>query len=398
MDDRTDIGARIKARRGKLYSQRELAEKAGVSIDTIRNLEQGKRRTAAIGTLHRIAHALDIDVAELLAKATPLPSDDPRAGVVAMRRVLTSVDDLLGDVADTGEPTTLEETRRATNYAWGSYWAGKYDQLGALLPHAIIGARATEHAAPSADRADAVDLLAQLYQVAGCTLVHLGQPDSAWLALRAALAAAERGQDELRAATLRGSLAWLLLTQGRYEEACRVAVQGAAAIDPVGEASLPHLSVWGSLLLTAATAAGRERRERAAADFLAEARVAANRIAVDRNDYETAFGPSQVTMQTVDVHVVTEHYSAALTTARQMPRDNTLPLAARSRHLADVAFSQTRLGQRDRAIDTLLTVETAAPDWMRHQSLPRQTIAELLERERPSRLRELAMRVGATTG
>ena len=99
-------------------------------------------------------------------------------------------------------------------------------------------------------------------------------------------------------------------------------------------------------------------------------------------------------MQTVDVQVVSGQFSDALRTARRMSRDNGLPLAARSRHLADVAYSQALLGQSETAVDTLLAMEALAPDWIRHQTLPRQTIAHLLRRERPTRLRELAARVG----
>lgn len=397
MDDRTDLGARIKQLRGKLLSQRELADRAGISVDLIRKLEQGRRHTASIGSLQRIAQALDVNTAELLNKATPMPSFDPESGVVAMRRMLTSVDELLGVAAGNGEPASVDGARKDTTFAWGSYWSGKYADLSALLPQAVTRARAAELDAPDADRAEASDLLAQLYQITGCTLVHLGQPDGAWLALQHALSAAERGSDPLRAATLRGTLSWFLLTQGRYDEACRVAVHGAQSIEPTAKVSVPHLSVWGSLILTGANAAGRGRQDGQAAELLDVARETADRIGGDRNDYETSFGVSQVIMQTADVQVVSERFSEALTTARRMPRDAALPLASRARHLADVAYAQTRLGHGDKAIDTLLTMEASAPDWMKHQTLPRQTIAELLERERPTRLRDLAVRVGATS-
>jgi transcriptional regulator with XRE-family HTH domain len=397
MHDRPGVGARIRQLRGKLLSQRELADRAQVSVDLIRKLEQGRRHTASIGSLHRIARALDVDTAELLSKATPLPSTNPDAGVVAMRRVLTNVDDLLDTSTDL-EPVSLDETRRATTYAWGSYWSGMYERLSSVLPQAIIRARATQHHAVNGKRVEATDLLAQLYQVAGCTLVHLGQPDSAWIALRSAMATAEQGEDPLRTATVRGSLSWLLLTQGRYEEAERVAARAAAAVEPAGAVPRPHLSVWGSLLLTSATAAGRGGRADRAGELLGEARATADRLGGDRNDYETSFGPAQVTMQTTDVAVVTERFAEALATARRMPRDAGLPLAVRSRHLADVAYSQTRLGHTSRAVDTLLAMESGAPDWMRHQTLPRQTIAELRERERSTRLRDLAIRMGVTAG
>jgi transcriptional regulator with XRE-family HTH domain len=43
-------------------------------VDAIRKLEQGRRQTASIGTLQRIARVLDVDVAELLGRSRSVPS------------------------------------------------------------------------------------------------------------------------------------------------------------------------------------------------------------------------------------------------------------------------------------------------------------------------------------
>lgn len=395
MTDRIELGTRIRELRGKLLTQQELADRAQVSVDLIRKLEQGRRHTASITSLQQIARALDVDVADLLSKATPLPSDDPESGVVALRRVLTSVDDLLGEGCDDcGSGAGVNVVDREVTYSWGSYWRGDYDALGALLPQTVLRARAAVREASTGERPRAVDLLAQVYQVAGCMLVHLGHPDAAWTAFRSALSTAELGDDRFRGMALRGSLSWYLLTQGRYDEASVLAVRSASEIEPSGKVPEKQLSVWGSLLLTGATAAGRARQDARAMELLGAAREAADRLGVDRNDYETAFGPAQVVMQTVDVNVVTERFGDALTTARRMPRDAALPLAARARHLADVAYAQTRLGRHEKAVDTLYSIADAAPDWIRNQALPRQTLAELCAHEPPSRVRELAKRIG----
>lgn len=394
------IGHRIRQLRGNLLTQVELAERAGVSVDLIRKLEQERRHTASITSLHRIARALDVDTAELLAKAMPLPSDaGPESGVAAIRRALTAVDDLL-DVDDARDAPDAADAERTLTYAWGCYWTGRYELLAGLLPGAVVGLRAADRQAATSDRPAAAERLAELFQITGCTLVHLGYPDPSFVALRAGLDAADRGADPLRAATLRGSLAWLLLTQGRFSEARRLAVHAAERAEPPGAAPPPAVSVFGSLLLTGATAAGRDGQRAEAAGLLDAAGEAASRLGgVDRNDYETAFGPSQVTMQTVDVHVVTEEFGEALTAARRMPRDAGLPLAAQCRHLADLALAHTRLGHDQRALDTLLTMQQAAPDWSRYQTLPRQVVRELLERKRRVRtpgLRELADRFAIT--
>jgi len=124
----------------------------------------------------------------------------------------------------------------------------------------------------------------------------------------------------------------------------------------------------------------------------------AKRIGGDRNDYETSFGLSQVTMQTVDVHVVTENFTGALTAAERLPRDMRLPTVSRARNLYDQAFAHVRLGHDQLALDAVLAAEHLAPDLMRYHTLPRQIVAELMQRARrrsySTRLRELARRLG----
>jgi hypothetical protein len=156
------------------------------------------------------------------------------------------------------------------------------------------------------------------------------------------------------------------------------------------------LSAYGSLLVTAATAAARDNRGVVAGDFLASAGEIAQRVGSDRIDYETPFGPSQVTMQTVDVSVVTEDYPAALDAASRMPSNPGLPLAARCRHLTDRACAHANLGHEEQALTLLLTAEGMSPDWIRHQTLVRSVIGDLLiaERRRSTPLRELAKRIG----
>lgn len=389
--EHSTIGARIRRLRGTTMTQRELADASGVSLSLIRALEQDRRRTASITSLHKIARALDTDPATLLGKVTAMPGSG-EAGVMAVRRALTPVDDLLDEVVGDGQPVDLREARRVVDYGWGLYWAGRYEQLSALLPTALPQLRATAHA----DGAAAQEVLARGYWLAACSLVHLGQQDAAWLAIRQALVAARSGQDQLLEAVLRGSVSWQLLVQGRFDEAARVALKSAATIEPTGGATPEHLSVYGSMLVSAATAAGRDGRAAEASDLLGEAGGVAARNGGDRTDYESPFGPSQVVMQRVDVAVVTEEYGRAVEAAKAMPRDAALPLAARARHLTDVALALAHTGQVRRSRDALLTVEQMAPAWIKYQALPRQVAAELVRADRDSTLRALARRLGVT--
>jgi transcriptional regulator with XRE-family HTH domain/ketosteroid isomerase-like protein len=393
------IGARLKQLRGKIMTQRELAERAGLSVRVVRALEQGERHTASVPTLQKLATALDVDLARLLGKPDSLPAAAPDAGVLAIRRSLTTVDDLLPDPSWADEPLSLVEAQRAVDYCWGAYWAGRYALLSSLLPTTLPQLRATVRAVPAADRTRAAEALAEAYQVAGDTLVHLGHPADAWLAIRHALDAAQHGDSELLDAILRMSVSWQLLVQGRYHEAEQIAVSAAHAIEPVGEVAPRQVSAYGILAVTAATAAARALRADTTTTLLAEATASADRLGgVERSEHRTTFGPAKVQMLRVDCAVVQELYPEALAAARNLPRDADLPLASRARHLADVAYSQMQVGEDDKAITTLLTMEQMASDWLPYQTLPRQTTAELVERQRriSEPLRGLARRLGVT--
>ncbi|WP_424183871.1 helix-turn-helix domain-containing protein [Actinokineospora sp. G85] len=401
MDDRDDdLGTRIKQLRGRLLSQRTLSERSGVSIDVIRKLEQGRRHTASVATLQRLARVLDVGVGDLLGKRAAMPSAVPNSGVVAMREALTPASDVLTGGSDHGDPLTVQEAERTVTYLWGAYWSGRYGVLAELLPGALAQLRTTLGAANTSEHTRAARALAMGYQLAGDTLAHLGHPDAAWIGVRSGLAAAEQAGDDLLAAAVRISGAWQLIKQGRYEDSEQVAVTTAQDIAPDGAATDSALAAYGTLTLTAATAAARSGRGDTARTLLAEASSTAQRLGYDRSDHQTTFGPTKVAMMAADVAVAQEDYAGALAAARTLDAAAPLPPVNRARHLADVALSHLRLGRGDRALQALLAAEQLGPEWIKVQRFPRQIAAELVATERrlTTPLRSFAERIGVNAG
>ncbi|MGH3870321.1 MAG: helix-turn-helix domain-containing protein [Pseudonocardiaceae bacterium] len=391
------IGERIRALRRPTYTQTDLAAAADVSVDVIRKLEQGRRQTASIATLARIARVLDVDVAELLSSCRPAASaGDGQVRIWAIRNALTSVDGLLGEL-DGADAPDLTELARAITYAWGAFWSGRYGTLAAILPRLLTEVAAATHEAAAAGDGHAADLAAQVHQITASTLLRFDAPDLSHVAAREALRLAAVAPDPLRVASARYTLGHVLIRQGRFVDAERVCVATAEQMQPRGRPSTAQLSVYGGVLLRGATAAARQRRAGAAADLLAEAGAVAQRTEVDRTDYDVIFGPSNLIMQSTDCFVVAEDYVRAAEVARRMPRNSALPLVSRSRHLVDVAHAKLRLDHPQAAESALLTMEQAAPEWTAHHRLPRVLVDELLTRGRPSaRLRDLADRLRTT--
>lgn len=391
---KSPIGERLQELRRGLFTQHDLAAAADISVDVIRKLEQGRRQTASIATLARLARVLGVELAELLGpsrRALAASGDSDR--MIAIRDALTSVDVLLGELDDAPD---LAEFTRAITYAFGLYWAGRYGQLAAMLPRLLTEAAAAVHGAAPTEVARAADLAAQVHRIAASALLHFGTHDLGYLAARESLRLAALASDPLRVAAVHCSLGHVLMRQGRFLDAERICVAAAERIEPTGQASPAQISIFGGLVLRGATAAARQRRVGAATDLVAEASTAARRIGMDRTDYDVVFGPGHVVMGSVDCSVVAEDFVAAAKVARTMPRTAALPLSTHSRHLADVAHAQLRLGHDRAAESVLLTMEQAAPEWTAHQRLPHVLVDELMTRGQPSsRLRGLARRLSA---
>jgi len=383
-----DLGETIgyqlrRLRRLRGLTQEELADRANVSRDLVAKLEQGRRHTARITSLASLARALDVELSALVERATPVLEieDGEAAGVVALRDALTCL-----PAPEEDDPTPAHVLRRSLDEAWRDYWAGRYGRLCTTLPGLIGEARQTGNA----------QLLAGFYQVASCVLCQIGKDVLGFIAADRGIQVAERGDDELLHATLHGTLGWIFLHQGRYPDAEQIAVKAAGDIEPrMGSASPEHLSVWGSLLLSALPAAAARGDGDTAEDLLSMAGAAATRLGAERNDYQTGFGPAKVAAESVHCAVTLGETGHALELAGRVPRHR-LATAAHGRHLLDVAQAQAD-HRRDRdAVETLLAAERLSLEWLRHQALARHLVFELHKRD-VSKLDGLAQRMGLTS-
>jgi transcriptional regulator with XRE-family HTH domain len=219
MSEASTIGVCLKRlRHERALTQEQLAELAGVSVDLIGKLEQGRRSSARVTSLMKLANALDIDLSALVGRRDRIGADHDGGSILAVRDALLSpslVPGLLGlDPDDAGEPTPLPELQAAVSAAWARYWQGEFGPLAAAIPGLIGEARMTHRTLGSA----AAAALAQSYQLAACLLVHLGKTDLAAIGAERAITAAAEGDDEWQWATVVSTLAWVLMMQARLRE------------------------------------------------------------------------------------------------------------------------------------------------------------------------------------
>ncbi|MEU2366430.1 helix-turn-helix transcriptional regulator [Streptomyces noursei] len=393
-----DIGERIaRLRARRRLTQEGLAERAGLSVDIVRKLEQGVRRTARLSTLNALAAALDVETSTLVGKPATFEvrSDGEQPSVLALRQAVAPVSELLGDEPDPEEPPDLASLRDSLHSTERIRREGRMAEIGTLLPQLIRDAKAVAHASTGDTAAAAQSVLAEAYQIAATTLAALGKEDAAFTALERARTAATKGDDPHLETVGFASLAWVLTKQGRLADAERVALGTAERIEPGFRSPPVELALWGILLLRAATAAVRRERHDTVRQLLTLTDAAAAALGADRIDYATPFGPTNVGVAKVNFLVEMADSAQALRTARTVPELRALPPTWRARFHVDRALAHADLNQDDAAVTALLTAERTAPEWMRYHSTSLRLVSELRgrERRRTSPLAELADRL-----
>lgn len=379
-----DRVGRLRARRE--LTQERLAERADVSVDTVRKLEQNRRHSARLSTLNRLARALDVETSVLIGQPTTFEAHDEgdAPSVLALRQAVAPVSDLLGEEPQPEDPPTVSALRAALRSTERIRRDGRVGEIGALLPQLIRDARAAVEMQHGSARSAAYAVLAEAYQVAATTLAALGKEDAAFTAMERATDAARRSDDPYLEAIGASTLAWIFTRQGRLEDAEHVALTQADAIDPGFRSRPVELSLWGILLLRAATASARqgEARYDRVAELLRLASAAAARIGEDRLDYATPFGPANAGVAKVNFLVEMDKSDAAITASRAIPGVRSLPPTWRARFHVDRALAYADLAQDGHATGALLAAERDAPEWMRYHGTTRQLVADIRSRER----------------
>jgi transcriptional regulator with XRE-family HTH domain len=380
------------ARKERGLSQQALAELSGISASFIARIEQAKG-TPSIRNINALAGALGIEPSRLLDRRERLEQAGRDHGILGVRDALLAPGDLPGlDVGGDGAPVPLPALERDTTLGWGHYWNGRLAALAEALPPLIASGRASERDYGAA----ACRPLAQAYQLAADLLVHCGDDNLALAAAMRAVYCANRGDDPLQHATLGGTVSWVLMHQGRLGDAERVASVAAVKIEPAGRVPMEHLTVYGSLLLSAAAAAATAGNARAVETYMAEAAMTALRFTEgDRHDYRTNFGPTQVAMQKTYQMAVLGEPAAALKAARRVNKPDLLKISWGA-HQLDIAQASLDMKRVTAAVDALWAAHQVSPEWARHQGLFRTLVLGTLHAENrlSARTRKLAASAG----
>jgi transcriptional regulator with XRE-family HTH domain len=397
------LGDRVaRLRRLADLTQEQVAERSGVSVDVIRKLEQHRKHSARLPTLHALAKGLGVEVTSLLGDPPAIAAngslDTPE--LVELRRAVmpSLVPKPPGDLGSLSTGVVRAEIADA----WTLYHSADFAQLLTLLPEIVNEARLLASVGTPDQKAEGSAALGKALQLAGHLSIRLGKTDLALSALeRAALAAGDSG-DDLLGPMVFNSVAWAYQRQNRLGDAEELAVTAADQVEAGKLDSAARVRVWGGLVMSGATSAARMGNYDEARDMMATAEEGAGRLAVlppPEGDARmlSVFSPSSVRIERIRLATQHERPEEALKLAKGTRLSKDIPPSWRTWLLLDVARAYTDTGDVENAVRTLEALRRVAPQWMKHHTLAVAIVTDLWAGPRhPPGLRKLAEYLGVT--
>jgi transcriptional regulator with XRE-family HTH domain/predicted nucleic acid-binding protein len=351
-------------------SQRELADASGVSLDTIKALEQGKSRTARMETFRKLALALRVTTARLAGSGDE--EGATQETVDRWKAVRDAIERPPALLATDAEPPTVEGVRQSLEDALPLFAGDRFAALSIVLPPLLRDAEALG----SEGRAVRVRLL----QLAGWLMVQTRQFEAAETALTRALA---DSADRMEGAATVNTMCWLLLRRGELAKAYDLSVQWADETEPrMSRATPAELSTWGWMLLRVSAAAIRNGQPNEAEDALklaTAAAVAMGREYAPENDFLRTFGPTTVKLKAAENASIIDRPDMVLRLAKRVPVTGLKPTSNnRNRHFLDVADAHARMGAYSDAVAKLREIQAGSPEWLPTQRYARDIVEKIV--------------------
>ncbi|MEV7013792.1 helix-turn-helix transcriptional regulator [Streptosporangium sp. NPDC051022] len=397
-----NIGQLIaRARRRRGLSQAVLAGLIGRSESWLSQVERGQRSVDSHSVITALCEILDISAKDLVSAKTDVMTR--YAAASAIRHAMMDYDGLsyLIDPRRTeGSPESLIWLRHEIRRVNRLYQATRYDEVGGRLPGLIIATELGSRHAPARQRRSYQTLRSLVYHCAATTLRRVGDPDLAWLAADRSMAAAEEAGRSLLAAVSVYRLGYVFVRLREPDKALRLVLQTTEALHRSPRHANPQLlSVLGALYLVAVTAAAAQYDQAASAAFLTRARRIAERLGEDRNDFWTAFGPTNVAIHEVSAAVESGDARQAISKSEPIDFGGMAPglIGRRAQIHLDLARAYAVQRKDAASVNMLLAAEQLSPELVRYGTRTRELLTQLLKREHRAstpQLRALAGRVG----
>lgn len=379
----------VRKRRG--LTQRELAVAAGSSFSTIKKIEQDAYGTMRLETARKLAAALDVPTTAIISHSEP--RDDPRPDTTEIWEPVRHA--LAGEHAEDepDEEPTAEGLHEAFGAAVADVLDSRYAGLRLSLPPLLRDADVLVGVSVNGTVTGARHLRSQVRQLAAYMMGQTRQFSAADDAIKLAAADAD---DALTAMAAADWQAWILIRQGRLDEAMTLAARWADDAEPhLSRASAEEFAAWGRFQIRITAAAVRDNRADEAREALRLARIAAAGTGADLipsfNPWQV-FGPMTVSMFQAQNALIEDRPELALRIGQQLA-GRSFPLPETwNRHRLDIAQAHVLLREHLEAAAVLMEIRANAPEWIVQQHFARDILGRIVEKRRilTPAMRELA--------
>ena len=397
------IGASIAAhRRAAQVTQADLAGRIGRSVQWVSAVEQGRRHAERLSDLVAIAAVLGCSLDDLLGR--PVDSLTPggggpqsHEGVEAVRTVLLR--SAIPGAGSAAQVPDIADVRTRVGRAWAT-WHGSptaHTALGTVLPGLLTDVMAV-HRVSDDKRATARDV-AGAWQITRQWLHHVPEGDLAWLAADRAMQAAREADDPQLIALGAWALSASYRRAGQPEEATRLCLAASDEIKPHLDRTPPDpalLAANGMLHLAAAVSAAQADDDGRAWALHRVAAQAARALGAYYDPW-TTFGAANVEIHTVALHAALGDKDAIVDAASRISIDDMPSRQRRAGLLIDTARGYVQRHEDEAAALVLMDAEKESSDEVKHSTLVRELVRELLHRDRARarpHVHGLAQRIG----
>lgn len=274
------------------------------------------------------------------------------------------------------------------------YQQADYDGAVRILPALIGRIESSAGTIPTHTRSSA-------YLAAAKLAIKVGDTGLAWVAADRSLRFARETDRHGLIGIASYQVACALLGNGHLADAEETATQAVERLASRVESNLHDIiSARGALLLLLAIMAGRQGDSQEARRNLRDATRLAEQIGQDGNVLWTAFGPTNIAIHELAVHVALGDSRTAFQLGERIDTDALPPVLIGRRSQVHLELGWASVGQGDDSLAVLhlLEAERVAKQAVSRNATARALLSTLLARERKSAtpgLRALAARAGA---
>ncbi|MFE1782516.1 helix-turn-helix domain-containing protein [Streptomyces sp. NPDC059506] len=389
-------------RRRAGLTQEGLAAASGLSPSVVCKVEQGGE--VRVDTLHALARGLGVPTSALFTTEAlePVVGDEANQRyLVELRRELMPPVGLSGRrVSEVVEPPDLSAVSREVDIGYSLHRAGRYGGLAKKLPSLLNATAAAAELLKDEEQERVVEIRSRSLLLAGSYLTQVRQYDLAYHALAEGIRTAREADRTFVAAMGVSTMCWLLLRQDRFDESEQLAATTALAVEPKFSAASPdQLAAWGDLSLRMAAAAVRNNRPDVAREARRMASTAAGALGTEYTDNKyrrSTFGPVTAEMKAVedlsvlgDARGVLRRSDDGLLSPGSVSHYGRPSPAGWNRHRLDVAKAHAALGSHQEAMDELTALRRTSPEWLKHQTMARHVMSDILRRRKRTLTRDM---------